>query len=47
MAGETSEGRTIHIVYSPKDDYLAIITAYVPNIVEWDETKRKRRRKIE
>jgi hypothetical protein len=27
MAGETTLGRTIHVVCSPKDDYLAIITA--------------------
>ena len=47
MAGETIEGRTIHIVCSPKDDYLAIITAYIPTTTEWNETKRTRRRKGE
>ena len=30
MVGETTEGRTVHVVCSPKDDYLAIITAYIP-----------------
>ena len=43
LAGETAQGRTVHVVCSPKDDYLAIITAYVPDPVEWDETGRKRR----
>lgn len=47
MAGETAEGRTVHVVCSPKDDYLAIITAYIPVPTEWNETKRKRRRKVE
>ena len=35
MAGETAEGRTIHVVCSPKDNYLAIITAYIPVPTEW------------
>jgi len=35
-------GRTIHIVCSPKDNYLAIITAYIPNQSQWDENFRKR-----
>jgi hypothetical protein len=43
MASETAAGRTVHIVCSPKDEYLAIITAYIPDPEEWDETKRKRR----
>ncbi len=47
MVGETAEGRTIHVVCSPKDDYLSIITAYIPVPTEWNETKRKRRRKVE
>ena len=47
MVGETAEGRTIHVVCSPKDGYLAIITAYIPVPTEWNETKRKRRRKVE
>lgn len=47
IAGETTEGRTVHVVCSPKDDYLAIITAYIPATTEWNETKRKRRRKVE
>jgi hypothetical protein len=43
MASEAAAGRTVHIVCSPKDEYLAIITAYIPDPTEWDETGRKRR----
>ena len=35
--------RAIHVVCAPKDEYLAIITAYVPSSAEWDSTYRKRR----
>lgn len=44
MAGQTSQDRTIHVVCSPKEEYLAIITAYIPDVVEWDETGRQRRK---
>ena len=43
MVGETTQGRTVHVICSPKDEYLAIITAYIPDPAEWDETGRKRR----
>lgn len=33
----------IHVVYSPKDDYLAVITAYLPNEQEWTDGFRARR----
>jgi len=38
-------GRPLHVVCSPKDDYLAIITAYLPSDQEWEDnyTKRKNR----
>jgi Domain of unknown function (DUF4258) len=42
LSGETSLGRIVHVVCSPKEDYLAIITAYIPDAAEWDETKRQR-----
>ena len=35
--------RAIHVVCAPKEEYLAIITAYVPSPAEWDPTYRKRR----
>jgi hypothetical protein len=44
LSGETSPGRIVHVVCSPKEDYLAIITAYIPEAAEWDETKRQRRK---
>jgi len=30
-------GRPVHVVCTPKEDYLAIITAYIPSMEEWDE----------
>jgi hypothetical protein len=35
--------RPVHVVCSPKDDYLAIITAYLPDPAQWSEDFRRRR----
>lgn len=35
--------RPVHVVCSPKQDYLAIITAYLPSTEEWSEDFRTRR----
>jgi len=35
--------RPVHVVCSPKDDYLAVITAYLPNIEEWEDNYKKRK----
>lgn len=35
MLGRGDDGRAIHIVCAPKEDYLAIITAYLPRADEW------------
>jgi len=35
-------GRAVHVVCSPKDDYLAIITAYLPDPAQWSEDFRRR-----
>ncbi|MBY0248413.1 MAG: DUF4258 domain-containing protein [Nitrospiraceae bacterium] len=35
LLGYGEEDRAIHIVAAPKDDYLAIITAYVPDPSQW------------
>lgn len=43
MSGMGDGGRTIHVVWSPRGEYLAIITAYVPEINEWDRDFRIRR----
>ena len=40
-----ADNRPLHVVCSPKDDYLAIITAYIPNDQEWKAGYRKRKQK--
>jgi hypothetical protein len=42
MLGFGSGGRALHVCCAPKDDYLAIITAYVPDENEWSEDFRVR-----
>lgn len=34
MLGRGFDNRPIHIVYSPKDEYLVLITAYLPDAEE-------------
>lgn len=34
--------RPIHVVCAPKTDYLAIITAYLPDPAEWAEDYKRR-----
>ena len=43
MLGWVNKNRAIHVDCAPKDDYLAIITAYLPRVESWSErfTKRK------
>ncbi len=45
MLGRGNEARAIHVVCSPKADFLAIITAYVPSQEGWDESFRLRKRR--
>lgn len=35
IMGWGAAGRAIHVVCAPKDDYLAVITAYLPDEAEW------------
>ena len=42
MLGSGDGGRAIHIVCSPKDEYLAIITTYLPDEDEWSDDFRVR-----
>jgi len=45
MLGSPDTGRNVHVVCAPKDEYLAIITAYIPSLEKWDpgyKTRRKR-----
>jgi len=36
--------RPLHVVCAPKDDYLVIITAYLPSDQEWADNYRKRKK---
>lgn len=38
----SGEGRSLHVVCSLKDEYLAIITAYVPDPSQWSPDLRRR-----
>jgi hypothetical protein len=42
ILGYGEMGRPIHLVCSPKPDFLAIITAYLPNEDEWSDDFRVR-----
>ncbi len=42
MLGQGKDGRPLHVVCSPKDDYLAIITSYVPDAKQWTNNYRTR-----
>jgi hypothetical protein len=37
--------RPLHVVCTPKPDYLAIITTYLPNPEQWEPDWRTRRKK--
>ncbi len=43
ILGFTTDDRPIHIVCSPKKEYLAIITAYVPTKEDWKNNYKKRK----
>ena len=43
MLGVGTEGRRVHVVCSPKEGYLAIITAYLPSEREWESDSRARK----
>ena len=45
LLGWGDEDRPIHVVCSPKEDYLAIITAYLPDVSEWSGNFRARIKK--
>jgi len=42
LLGGGVEGRAIHVVCAPKDDYLAVITAYLPDEHEWSADGKAR-----
>jgi len=43
LGGKTSSCRVVHVVCAPKEEYLAIITAYVPSLEKWEAGLMKRR----
>ena len=43
LLGFSDGNRPVHVVCSPKDEYLAIITAYLPDPAQWSEDFRGRR----
>ncbi len=43
ILGYGEKGRPVHVVCSPKHEYLSIITAYLPNVREWEYGFRKRK----
>ncbi|NVM26758.1 MAG: DUF4258 domain-containing protein [Desulfobacterales bacterium] len=44
ILGKGTGGRPVHVLCSPKDDYLAIITAYLPTEEEWTSDFRVRKK---
>jgi hypothetical protein len=42
LLGYGEDSRVIHVVCSPKDEYLAIITAYLPDEDEWSDNFKVR-----
>ncbi len=44
MLGTATKKRPVHIVCAPKNDYLAIITAYVPDKTEWTNNFKTRKK---
>ena len=43
MLGWGDDDRPIHVVCAPKSDYLAVITAYLPNSAQWEQDWRTRK----
>jgi hypothetical protein len=44
MLGFGIEGRPIHVVCAPREDYLAIITTYIPEAGEWSSDFKRRKK---
>ena len=43
MLGRGVDDRPVHVVCTPKGDYLAVITAYLPSAEQWASNWRTRR----
>jgi hypothetical protein len=44
MLGFGVDGRRLHVVCAPKEEYIAIITAYLPDPAEWSDDCRMRKK---
>ena len=44
LLGRSRGGRAVHVVCAPKDEYLAIITAYVPGADQWEPDLKTRKK---
>jgi len=42
IGGHSTEGRFVHVVCSPKEGYLAVITAYLPDPQYWTTPLRRK-----
>ncbi len=42
MLGKGTDGRLIHVVGTPREEYLAVITAYLPDQAQWSQDRRTR-----
>ena len=42
LLGFGGGGRPVHVVCAPKEEYLAIITAYLPNPKQWSPDFKRR-----
>ncbi len=43
LAFSPFSGRPVHVVCSPKDEYLAVVTAYIPTLDRWEADYRTRK----
>jgi hypothetical protein len=44
ISGKGDGDRPVHVVCSPKDEYLAVITAYLPTEDDWTDNFRMRKK---
>ena len=44
IAGFPGRRRPIHVVCAPKEDYLAVITTYVPDLTNWKNNFKTRKK---
>jgi len=45
ISGVSRKNRPVHVVCAPKEEYLAIITTYIPSLEKWEEDFKARRKK--